>query len=126
MIRLRNGLGWLDLASGRCADVPQPVAVIAYGTGISFDDRDHARIEALLAPYVAHVAFLHSEAMGSGVVDGSGPPLVLAIAAATLKALGGWDESDAIVLRVGSTAIAVRLRLVGGAWEADATALGGG
>jgi hypothetical protein len=48
------------------------------------------------------------------------PPEPLGIAAATLKVIGGWDESVPIVLRVNDKTVEVRIRFGEAGWEADA------
>jgi hypothetical protein len=144
MVRLRNGLGWIDIAGGRCAmppdgerfavapghstdwrifyvaEIPEPVAVISWNAGAPLGGSERAQIEAILSGHVAHVAFLRPEGASSGSVTGHGPPLVLATAAATLVVLGTLDDLDSCVLTVDAKTIEVRLQFCDGRWEAAA------
>ncbi len=99
-------------------EVPQVVAVVTVARD-QWDERGRPAIERLLANHVEHVGFLRQERPGAGVVDGHGPPRVLATAAAALKAIGGWDESVPIVIEVGGQKIDVRLSWDGAGWTAD-------
>jgi hypothetical protein len=84
------------------------------------DERERREIETLLGNHVGHIAFLGQERSGYGVVEGQGPPVVLATAAAALKAIGGWDETVPISIDVNGNRIAVRLSFDGTNWIADA------
>jgi hypothetical protein len=90
-------------------ELPQPVAVLMVDAKAPLEADERATIEALLAGQVDHVAFLSRERTGAGVVEGHGPPAILATAAAALKAIGGWDESFPISIEVNGTKIDVRL-----------------
>jgi hypothetical protein len=70
---------------------------------------------------VEYVTFLRQDRPGAAVVEGLGDPIVLATAAAALKAIGGWDESVPILIECGGREIAVRLSFDGRTWHADAS-----
>lgn len=143
-VRLHDGLGWVDVESSRCAmpadgetfgvapgapgsgalvfqvvAAPELVAVFSLDVR-ALGESERSAIEAILRGRVEHVAFLHGERSGAGVVDGRGPPIVLATAAATLKVVGGWDESVPIMIASNGTTFAVRLSLDDGVWRAEA------
>jgi hypothetical protein len=144
VIRFRKGLGWVDAATDRCAlppdgndfalalgyspgartfhvvELPLPLAVVSVSSQAPVSELERAQIEDLLADRVAHVAFLREDRPGACVVDGRGPPRLLATAAAALKAIGGWDESVPISITVNGEAIAVRLGFDGPEWIANA------
>jgi len=141
VVRLRKGIGWVDTASGEYAlppdgetfalapgavegahlfhvvEAPRPVAIVR----APHDDRERGRIEGLLADHVEHTAFVGEERDGFAVVDGRGPPVVLATAVAALKAIGGWDESVPISIAVNAERFDVRLSYDGERWMVDVT-----
>lgn len=144
MIRLRNGIGWIDIASGRCAlppdgetfaiapgapveapcsfhivEAPQVIAVVR-DPG---DDDERTRIESALANHVEHTAFVQEEREGFAAVHGHGASIVLATAVAALKAIGGWDESVPITISVDGEQLDVRLSYDGSRWTAAVTAV---
>jgi hypothetical protein len=100
-------------------EVPQLVAVVSIDAEAALEERERVGVETILGPYVDHVAFFRDEGPGAGVVEGKGAPIVLATAAAALKAIGGWDESIPISIEANGNTVAVRLSF-DGKWKADA------
>lgn len=99
-------------------EVPQVVAVVTVAQD-RWNERTRTDVERLLTDHVEHVAFLHQDRPGGAVVDGQGPPGVLATAVAALKAIGGWDECVPIVIEVSGMKIDVRLSWDGARWTAE-------
>jgi hypothetical protein len=112
-------MGWPEGARHfHIVEVPQPIAVVSLNTEVALREGEAAVIDANLSSQVQHVAFLSAEGVGTGVVKGRGPVAALATAAAALKVIGGWDESDPIMLEVNGVKVEVRLRFEG-TWEAE-------
>jgi diguanylate cyclase (GGDEF)-like protein len=147
VIHLRNGLGWVDAATGQHAlppdgdafsvapgatgaartfhvvDLPDPVALVAFDPATVIDATEIGKIDALLRAQVGTVAFLGPEREGAAVVHartGRSSDVDVATAAAALKAIGGWDESVPIVLNVDRRIVVVSMLHGDAGWQATA------